>query len=60
MVLTIHKKALWISKELDMDADDVVDMLLGQIKYPVETVSEVLAKADEYDIDVSRHPLRNE
>lgn len=55
MVLTIHKKALWISKELGMDADDVVDILLGHIKTPLNEVSDVIAKADEYDIDVSKH-----
>lgn len=43
------RKAHWIANEINANADDVYDVLLGNITAPWELVNSVNAMATDYD-----------
>lgn len=57
------KQAEWIHKQLNgqykEDADDVYDVLLGNVTIPADFVSEVKYLAVAYEDDFRRHNVQN-
>ena len=53
----LYRKALWIAEDMgvDVDADDVYDVLLGNIKGPSEFVAGINSRLDEYDMIVEKN-----
>ena len=55
MKVPLYKKALWIAEQINDDADNVYDILLGNIKKPTSFVDEVNQYLYEYDTDHEKH-----
>lgn len=55
MKVPLYKKALWIAEQMNDDADNVYDVLLGNIKKPTSFVDEVTQYLYEYDTDHEKH-----
>lgn len=55
MKVPLYKKALWIAEQMNDDADNVYDVLLGNIKKPTSFVDEVNQYLYEYDTDHEKH-----
>lgn len=58
------KKAEWITANTssylgEVSADDVYDILLGQITSPTDLVAEVQTLSEQYDEDLRRHNVRD-
>ena len=53
----LYKKALWIAEDMGVntDAEDVYDVLLGNIRGPSEFVAAVQSRLYEYDTDLEKH-----
>jgi len=53
------EKYTWIAEKTGVDADDVMDIVLGTITRPTGVVDDVLGWAMEYDLLKSEGTLKN-
>lgn len=55
----MNEKYTWIASKTGIEADDVMDIVLGNITRPKNTVADVLGWSIEYDLLMEEGSFKN-